>query len=165
MREQTLIERAAEPDGSIKPTKNEQRRTVKLLAPLAHDLLEYRLAAGRPSASRLLFPDDNDRLMTKTQWQVWRRDRWGRACRDAGLTPTPRPYDLRHSFASLLLAEGHLPLYVSRQLGHSLTVLLSTYAHLIDEFLGHQRIDAEAEILRARKPGPLRASNVCAHGA
>ena len=115
VREQTLlIERAAEPDGSIKPTKNEQRRTVKLLAPLAHDLLEYRLAAGRPSATRLLFPDDNDRLMTKTQWQVWRRDRWGRACRDAGLTPTPRPYDLRHSFASLLLAEGHLPLYVSR---------------------------------------------------
>ena len=82
---------------------------------------------------------------------MWRVDRWAPACRAAGLNPVPRPYDLRHSFASLLLAEGRQPLYVARQLGHSLAVLLSTYAHLIDEYAERsERIDAEAEIAKAR---------------
>jgi integrase len=63
----------------------------------------------------------------------------------------PRPYDLRHSFASLRLAEGRQPLYVARQLGHSLAVLLETYAHLIEEYAEDERIDAEAEIIRARR--------------
>ena len=47
----------------------------------------------------------------------------------AGLSPVPRPSDLRHGFASLLLAEGRRPVYVARKLGHSLAVLLETYAH------------------------------------
>jgi integrase len=66
-------------------------------------------------------------------------------------SPIPRPYDLRHSFASLLLAEGRQPLYVARQLGHSLGVLLETYAHLIEEYAEAQRIDAEHEIDSARQ--------------
>jgi Transposase IS116/IS110/IS902 family len=36
--------------------------------------------------------------------------------------------------SSLLLAEGRQPLWVARQLGHSVPVLLSTYAHLINDF-------------------------------
>ena len=59
------------------------------------------------------------------------------------MSPVPRPYDLRHSFASLLLAEGRQPLYVARQLGHSVAVLLSSYAHLIDEYEDAQHIDAD----------------------
>src|SRR5437763_16163137 len=82
---------------------------------------------------------------------MWRADRWAPACRGAGLDPAPRPYDLRHSFASLLLAEGRQPLYVARQLGHSLAVLLSTYAHLIDEYAEGDGIDAEAEIADDRR--------------
>jgi integrase len=65
-------------------------------------------------------------------------------------------HDLRHSFASLLLAEGRQPLYVAKQLGHSLAVRLSTYAHLIDEYVDRQPIDAEAEIAKARKARVLR---------
>jgi integrase len=82
---------------------------------------------------------------------MWRADRWAPACRAVGLDPVPRPYDLRHSFASLLLAEGRQPLYVARQLGHSVAVLLSTYAHLIDEYEDAERIDADAEIAKARR--------------
>jgi hypothetical protein len=40
---------------------------------------------------------------------------------------------LRHSFASLPLAEGKQPIWCAKQLGHTLAVFLSTYAHLIDE--------------------------------
>lgn len=82
---------------------------------------------------------------------MWRVDRWAPACRTVGLDPVPRPYDLRHSFASLLLAEGRQPRWVADQLGHSLAVLLSTYAHLIDEYAEARSIDADAEIAKARR--------------
>jgi len=145
-----LVQRAANPDGSIKATKTGQRRPVRLLSPLAQDLREYRLAAGRPAGTELVLLDDDGNPWDKSAWQMWRVDRWAPACRAAGLDPIPRPYDLRHSFASLLLAEGRQPLYVARQLGHSLTVLLSTYAHLIDEYEDAERIDAELEIAQVR---------------
>src|SRR5205085_12370219 len=126
-----------------------QRRSVRLVAPLAQDLREYRLAIGRPSPGTLVLRDGQDQAWDKNAWQTWRADRWVRACRAAGFSPIPRPYDLRHSFASLLLAEGRQPLYVARQLGHSLSVLLETYAHLIEEYAEAQRIDAEHEIVSA----------------
>jgi integrase len=146
-----LVQRAADPDGSIKATKNQHRRSVRLLSPLAQDLREHRLAAGRPADATLLLVDEDGKPWHKSAWDVWRADRWAPACRAAGVDPVPRPYDLRHSFASLLLAEGRQPLYVARQLGHSLAVLLSSYAHLIDEFEDAERVDPELEIAKARK--------------
>ena len=61
-----------------------------------------------------------------------------------------RPYDLRHSFASLLLHEGRSVIYVARQLGHDARLTLSTYGHVIDELDDVPRIDAEAAIADAR---------------
>jgi len=61
-----------------------------------------------------------------------------------------RPYDLRHSFASLLLHEGHSVIYVARQLRHDARLTLSTYGHVIDELDDVPRIDAEAAIAEAR---------------
>jgi integrase len=115
-------------------------------------------STGRPPETRLLLVDGRGNAWDKTAWQLWRRDRWAPACRAVGLGLMPRPYDLGHSFASLLLAEGKQPLYVARQLGHSLAVLLSTYAHLIDEFEDTERVDAELEIAKAR--GASRTSSV-----
>ena len=124
---------------------------MRLLSPLAQDVREYRLAIGRPPSHTLVLATASGEPWDKSAWQIWRVDRWAPACRVAGLDSVPRPYDLRHSFASLLLAEGRQPLYVARQLGHSLGVLLSTYAHLIDEYAERsERIDAEAEIAKAR---------------
>jgi integrase len=143
------VQRACNPDGSIKRVKGGERRSVRLLAPLAQDLREFRLAAGRPPERSLIL----GAAWTKSEWQMWRVDRWAPACRAVGLDPVPRPYHLRHSFASLLLAEGRQPTYVAKQLGHSVAVLLRTYAHLIDEFEGRERVDAEAEIWAARKTG------------
>jgi hypothetical protein len=51
----------------------------------------------------------------------------------------------------LRLAEGRQRIYVARQMGHSLAVLLSTYAHLIDEYVKLERIDANADIVAARE--------------
>jgi integrase len=93
-REHTLlVQRAANPDGSMKATKNERHRTVRLLSPLARELREYRLAAGRPPDGTMLLADGDGKPWTKTDWQMWRVDRWAPACRVAGLDPVPRPYE------------------------------------------------------------------------
>ncbi|MGB2711291.1 MAG: tyrosine-type recombinase/integrase [Conexibacter sp.] len=167
VRKATLtVERAARPDGTIKGTKNHERRAVRLLAPLAADLAELRIKAGRPTDDVLVVPPVGEPAAdahpdavawTKTDWQVWRRDRWDKACRLAGMPASPRPYDLRHSFASLLLAEGRSVHYVARQLGHSPALTLSTYGHLFAEYEDADRIDAAREIATAR--GIRTASN------
>jgi len=157
VRENTvLVERGANPDGSSKPTKNRQHRTVRLLSALAQDVHEYKLTAGRQAEKTLILLDDERKPWDKTAWQMWRADRWTPACRAVGLDPVPRPYDLRHSFASLLLAEGRQPIWIAKQLGHSLAVFLSTYAHLIDEYEDRERIDADAEIAKARLQAGVR---------
>jgi site-specific recombinase XerD len=40
-------------------------------------------------------------------------------------------HDLRHHHASVLLSEGVSPALVAERLGHSITELLNTYAHVI----------------------------------
>ena len=60
------------------------------------------------------------------------RDAWERTIAAAQVRPI-RPYDLRHTFASLLIAAGKNPLYIARQLGHySAGFTLDTYGHLME---------------------------------
>jgi site-specific recombinase XerD len=68
----------------------------------------------------------------------------------AGLEPDIRVYDLRHHRASVLIKSGTNIVEAARQLGHAPTVLLDTYAHVIDG-TGSAVIDVEAEIADARK--------------
>ena len=72
--------------------------------------------------------DDDGCPWDKTAWQVWRVERWGPACGAAGLDPVPRPYDLRHSLSRCCSRPAISRCGVARQAGHSLGVLLSTYA-------------------------------------
>ncbi len=71
--------------------------------------------------------------------------------------PYHRPYDLRHSYASLLLHEGRSVIYVARQLGHSTAVLMRTYGHVIEELEDAPRIGAEEAILAARRGEHVRS--------
>ena len=59
--------------------------------------------------------------MSAKCFNVWRGRTFAPALEAAGLQRRARPYDLRHSFASLLLHEGRSVIYVARQLGHSAT--------------------------------------------
>jgi integrase len=81
----------------------------------------------------------------------WRKRRFAVALEAAGVDHVARPYDLRHAFASLLLAEGRSVHAVAPQLGHAPSMTLDTYRHVIDELEGQGRIDAEAEIRAARE--------------
>jgi integrase len=95
-----------------------------------------------------MFPSATGAPWTLAAYQSWRRA-FKRAIEAAGLEHG-RPYDLRHSFASLLLHEGRSVIYVARQLGHDARLTLSTYGHVMDEFEDTPRLDAKTAIAEAR---------------
>jgi integrase len=144
VQERTLIVVAA------KTVRHRQEpRTVRLLAPLAHDLREWRMASGRPVDAQSVVPALNGSPMTENAFEMWRSRAWTAALGQSGI-PYKRPYDLRHSFASLLIHEGRSAVYVGKQLGHSPTLTLKRYGHVIDELEDSPRIGAEHAILAAR---------------
>ena len=147
--ERTLLVEGAVSLGEVRETKTGRSRSVLLLAPLRRDLAELRMAAGRPSKDQLVFPDSHGGPWTPTAWKNWRRRIFAPAAESAG-APSARPYDLRHSFVSLLIHEGRSVVEVARQAGHAPTMTLGTYAHVFDEFSPEDRIPAEDQIRRVR---------------
>jgi integrase len=125
-------------------------RTVKQLAPLALDLREWRLACGRPAGDEPVIPGARGGAWSDDGYYQWRGKVWTPTLKAAGI-PHQVPYDLRHSFASLLLHEGRSVIYVARQLGHDATLTLKTYGHVIDELEDQPAISAEDAIRAARE--------------
>jgi integrase len=149
-------------------------RTVDLFAALRQDLAEYRLACGRPVDRALVFARADGEPWRDTDYRNWRRRVFQPAAAAAGLATLdetrtsamvdgkrqrrlqtrykgPRPYDLRHSFASLLIHEGRLSVVeIAAQLGHSTETLLRTYAHVFAELRGQPKVPADTQIARAR---------------
>jgi integrase len=70
-----------------------------------------------------------------------------RLLKRASLPQTTRFHDLRHTCATLLLAQGVHPKYVQELLGHSsITITLDTYSHVI-EGMGDQTARAMEDAL------------------
>jgi integrase len=155
VRGRTLLVDGAVSLGAIEDTKTRRSRTVSLLGPLAQDLAEWRLHTGRP-ADGLVFPGHDDEPWTPTAYRNWRRRIYTPAAHAAGIE-RPRPYDLRHSFVSLLIAEGHNVVEVARQAGHSPKMALDTYAHVFEEFDPAERVNAADRIRKAREELRFRA--------
>ena len=156
VRERTLLVEVAVSLGTIENTKTGRRRTVPLLGPLGQDLAAWRLHAGRPPADALVFPGHDGGPWTLTAYQNWRRRIYAPAAAAAGIEH-PRPYDVRHSFVSLLIAEGHNIVEVARRAGHSPKMTLDTYAHVFEEFDPAERINAADRIRKARDALRFRA--------
>lgn len=149
VRDRTLLVERALSLGAEKDTKTTAHRTVRLLSPLAADLLEWRMANGRPGDHELMFPARDGKSWSEEAYKSWRRRAFDRAATAAGAGHA-RPYDMRHSFASLLLHEGRSVIDVARQLGHGAQLTLGRYGHVIDELEDTPRQDAEAAIFAAR---------------
>ena len=131
VRDRTILVEAAVSIGRLAETKTRRRRTVRLLSPLAEDLEGFRQRAQRPDGE-LIFPRPDGDPWRRTDYQNWRRRIYIPAADAAGVE-IARPYDLRHSFVSLLIAEGHNVVEVARQAGRSPKVALDTYAHVFEE--------------------------------
>jgi site-specific recombinase XerD len=107
------------------------------------------MASGRPEERELVFPNHAGTFWTDAQFRNWRKRIFAPAAQAAGVEK-PHPYALRHSFVSLLLAEGATVVEVAAQAGNSPAVVLSTYAHVIAELEGHKRKPAAKAIHEAR---------------
>ena len=116
----TLVVRSADgTEGEEKTTKTGGIRAVPILAPLAEDLAALDrvgpLVVGR-----------------RIDWDNWTARVWRPARDSAGATV--QPYALRHTYASLLIAEGRTAHEVAPLLGHSTPQLtFATYGHLFAE--------------------------------
>jgi integrase len=137
-------------DGIEKDTKTHEERVVRLLAPVAQEIREFRISLGRPDDEVLIFPMRDGRPWSTGKYRKWRDERFDPAVDRAGLEPM-RFYDCRHACASLLLAGGRNPAAIATNLGHSIGTLLSTYSHVIEEYEDRPPIDPVAEIVSARR--------------
>lgn len=132
-------------------TKTGQRtRPVDILAPLQEDIDMWRAAHPPADEGQLVWGRrDGQGAWLDHDYRNWRRRIFQPACAAVGIGRI-RPYDLRHSFASLLLYEGRPLPYVAAQLGHSVAMCARTYAHVLDELERHERVPAADAILAAR---------------
>ena len=127
------IPRSLDPDNAEKPTKTYETRDVDLSAELATTLRQYLGWLDRHALTEgweephWLFPGPDNKPLDES---LVRRS-FRRALKRAGVRDFST-YDLRHTYASLLLCLGAPLLYVSRQLGHkNATTTLKWYARWI----------------------------------
>ena len=166
--------RAIDADGTLKElkTSSEGRRTIKLAAPAADDLETY-LSRTRGRPREFMFPARDGRPIGMGNWRrrVWQRaivesglweptvDEDGNPVRHPGLTqgetqtnPKPRPYDCRHTFATLLIYSGEALPMVSYKMGHSsLETTLKWYVHVMHGVEAGETIPMEESIEQARQ--------------
>jgi integrase len=107
-------------------TKTGRVRAVEIVDTLATDLEVLRPRVAAPDD--LVFPSPTGLII---DLHNWRERVWKPAARAAGVEAVP--YDLRHTFVSLLIHEGRSVPYVAAMAGHSPRVCLERYAHAFAE--------------------------------
>jgi integrase len=134
------IRRAADPSVSrgVKRTKTNRDRNLELDPQLVSVLLEYKKTRGvlgpaYVSANAYIFGTLNNELRVPNDVGA----RFSRAVKKAvvGITKAELPHftlkTLRHTHATLMLANGSNPKIVQERLGHStITVTMDTYSHV-----------------------------------
>jgi integrase len=156
----TVLFEQKDVDGVIVPgeKRGERARNVDLLKHVRHDLREFRVVSGRPGDAELVFARPDGTPWREHEYRNWRRRHFRPAARHVGM-PEARPYDLRHTYASLRLAEQRLSLReLAEHLGNSLATLASTYAHVIADLKGQPPVDPDELIAVARARRGRRAA-------
>jgi integrase len=135
-------------------------RTVYVPAQVRADLMDWREAAPN---STLIFPNRKGEPWSKANYNNWRSRRqfkdgkpakikcFKRAAIEAGLGESLKPYDLRHTAATLYAAAGWNHLEIARQLGHSPEISMRVYQHLLDYSEDRDKRPIEDAIAEARQ--------------
>src|SRR6185295_17903382 len=122
------VKRALDLDRQAKLTKTKRQRVVDLSDALVSQLRDYLTWMDLEAMAHgwkeplWLFRDDAGQVIPEEQI----RHSFNRILKQAGL-PHFAPYDLRHTFASLLLSANVPLLYVSRMLGHKKSTMTLKY--------------------------------------
>lgn len=151
-------------------TGEDRSRNVELLSHLRRDLQAYSIASGRRGGDVLLVARFDGAPWRTHNYKNWQRsapprpesaaardrstDRVGpfaAAAAAVGL-PAITPYYLRHTYASLRLAEQRLSLKeIADEMGHSVETLSRHYSHVISDLRGRGPIDPDELIAEARQ--------------
>lgn len=127
------LERAIDSDtGDIGSLKSHAQRSVPMFSVVREALEQWRSDPdwdGRFAGVEWVFPSARGTHLSHGSWA----DRYWRPTRKAAGFPTLRFHDLRHTFASLVIAEGATPLQVKHWLGHStVNITFDLYGHLLE---------------------------------
>lgn len=149
-------------------TGADRTRTVEALPTLRRMLLARQAATAKATPTSLILSEADGSPWSSHTYKNWshrqprgRKKKDGtragspglfvRAAQAVGLPPSVTPYYLRHTYASLRIAEQRLSLKeVAEEMGHSVQVLSDTYAHTIQEYAGRGPIDPDELIREAR---------------
>lgn len=146
-RERLDIRRALS-EREVSTPKSKRAREPELFAPVAAELAELHLALGRPELRSLVFPTAKGHHRRR---QNWRQRTWIPALAAAGLEYF-RPYDLRHTCATLLIYEGRTINEVAEHLGHADPAFTArVYAHVYRDARKRRRVPIEQAIRDARR--------------
>jgi integrase len=120
------------------------RRDVILMAQLGTLLRRLRLASPFSADTDLVFCSTTGRTIGHRNLTARGLEK---AAARAGFDHV-NFHALRHTFASILIAQGHDPVFVARQLGHTnAAITLKVYAHLFDgerhAALARERLEAD----------------------
>lgn len=126
-------------------TKQHRERWTPLVAPLARDLLEWRLASGRPSPTAPVFPAHDGRHWEADDWRNFRRRIWRPVAPEGS-----RPRDLRSSYITVQVYAGRPLTEIAKHAGTSVAMIDRHYAGVIANWNG-QAVPAADQIRRARE--------------
>lgn len=136
-----LVEQSAQ-NGRVKSTKTGKSRSVPIIPILAEDIATH----GRGADDELVVAGDRGGILA---WGHWATHVWNDACKQTGITA--RAYDLRHTYASLMLAGGASVIDTSAALGHSKSSLtLDVYSHAYAQGQLATRVPLDDAIRAAR---------------
>lgn len=128
-----------------------KKRRVYVPGPVADDLEGWRMVSG---GAGLIIPRASDGLpWTKSDYDNWRARHprvnkagvkrrpacFKLAAEELGLGDSLKPYDLRHTFASLAASAGWTGDEIAHQLGNGVDVVDRVYRHMIDAAPGARR--------------------------
>jgi integrase len=130
----------------VRAPKYGSERVIYLADSLVNVLAEHVTAYGTTGKHRWLFAGEGDDPPHQNSVGYW----WRKALRDAGLSGI-KLHDLRHFYASGLIAAGCDVVTVQRSLGHAkATTTLNTYAHLWPTAEDRTRKAADSIMAEAR---------------
>jgi len=136
-----LVEQSAQA-GRIKTTKTGKSRSVPIIASLAEDITAH----GRGADDELVVCGDRGGVLP---WGHWATHVWNAATKTTGIKA--RAYDLRHTYASLMLAGGASVIDTSFALGHSKSsTTLDVYSHAYAQGQLATRVPLDDAIRAAR---------------
>lgn len=126
-------------------TKTGQERIVLLNERALHALeyaMEYaerrKQGKGRVTETPFVFPPTKNAEYVKQTSDL--HHQWRPILKDLGIRYRP-PYNCRHTYATICLMFGLNPAFIAQQLGHSVQMLLSTYARWINSTSDWQELE------------------------